>query len=62
MCDVLINAGHNDTSLELDFSDLFPQFAVRNLENNAEVGGGRESQIDITNVSDVQKPLETIKM
>ena len=61
MCDVLINAGHNDTSLELDFSDLFPQFAVRNLENNAEVGGGRESQIDIY-VSDVQKPLETIKM
>ena len=55
MCDVLINAGHNDTSLELDFSDLFPQFAVRNLENNAEVGGGRESQIDI-NVSDVQNP------
>ena len=42
MCDVLINAGHNDTSLELDFSDLFPQFAVRNLENNAEGGGGRD--------------------
>ena len=47
MCDVLINAGHNDTSLELDFSDLFPQFAVRNLENNAEGGGGRDGRVKL---------------
>ena len=45
-------------TLNLICLNIFRQFVATNLENIAE---GRESQIDI-NVSDVQKPLETIKM
>ena len=39
---LLINAGgHNDTNLELDLSDMFPQFVATNLENIAVARGER---------------------